>query len=90
MEGEPVVTVKDYGELEIVKEKDPKSNHISIVIPPVKSAETLASTLGGVKYDAFSYSSTFRYLVVEVKSKNPKLSTAYTISYSSGERQTYL
>lgn len=40
--------------------------------------------MGGVNYDAFAYSSTFRYLVVEIKSKDPKLATAYTITYSSG------
>lgn len=37
-------------------------------------------------YDAFSYSGTFRYLVVSVKSKDPKKSISYTITYSSGER----
>lgn len=80
------MTVKDFGDLEITKEKDPKTNNILIVIPPKKTEATTATPLGGIFYDAFSYSSSFRYFVVEVKSKNPKLSTSYTITYSSGER----
>lgn len=48
--------------------------------------ENTVTALGGINYDAFTYSYTFRYFHVEIKSKNPKLSTAYTISYSSGER----
>lgn len=61
-----------------------------IVLPPKKTAENTITPLGGVLYDAYAYSSTFRYLIVEVKSKNPKLSTAYTITYSSGEREVYM
>ncbi len=60
------------------------------MIPPEKTQETLATALGGVSYDAFAFSQTFRYLVVSVKSKDPKKPTAYSISYSSGERETYL
>lgn len=34
LEGDPEVTVTNYGTLEIKKEKDPKTNNILIVIPP--------------------------------------------------------
>lgn len=61
-----------------------------IVIPPEKPRDPLSTTLGGIFYDAFAFSSTFRNLIVSVKSKDPKKSTAYSISYSSGERETYL
>lgn len=37
-EGEPVVSVVDYGDLHITKEKDPKTNNILIVIPPKKTS----------------------------------------------------
>ena len=48
------------------------------------------TALGGVYYDAFRYSNTFRSLIITVKSENEKMPAAYTISYSSGERETYL
>jgi len=78
------VTVTDYSDLRITKSKDPKTKNIMIVIPPKKSTDTTLTALGGVSYDSYAYSNTFRYLHVEIKSKDPKLSTAYTITYSSG------
>lgn len=93
-EGDPVVSVTDYQKLSITKEKDPKTNNIHIVIPPIEEKKSDSdfgmTTLGGIFYDAFKYSNTFRYLVVSVKSKNSQAPAAYTITYSSGERETYL
>lgn len=86
LEGEPIVNVTNYGALQIVKQKDPKTGNIHIVIPPEKTKQNTVTALGGVMYDSFTYSNTFRYLVMTIKSKDPKKSTSYTVSFSSGER----
>ena len=57
---------------------------IHIVIPPVNKQKNDPLSLGGAYFGSFSLSSTFRYLQVSVKSKDPKLPTAYTITFSSG------
>lgn len=90
MEGEPQVTVSDYGSLMLTKLKDPSSSNIMIVLPPKKTNENTLGKLGAVSYDAYSYSSVFRFVIIEVKSKDPARSISYTISYSSGEREVYL
>ena len=46
---------------------------IHIVIPPVekkKDNEPKPLALGGLYYDSYSFSTTFRYFQVSVKSKN--------------------
>jgi hypothetical protein len=83
-EGDPIVSVTNYGDLNITKRKSNQNNNILIVIPPEKTKDTLATALGGVSYNSFAYSNTFRYLAVSIKSSDPKKATAYTISYSSG------
>jgi hypothetical protein len=63
-EGEPIITISDYNDLHITKEKDAKTNNILIVIPPKKTVDTTITPLGGVSYDAYAYSNTFRYMIL--------------------------
>lgn len=82
-----MVIIEDYGKLKIQKEKDPATDNIHIVIPPIEDLTNKNSPIpmyGGANYYAFGHSKTFRYMAIRIKSKDPKLSCAYTISYSSG------
>ena len=65
-EGDPVVKVSDYGTLNITKTKDPKTNNIHITIPPADNIEksTAMTPIGGIFYDSFRYSSTFKFLII--------------------------
>lgn len=86
LEGDPIVRVSDTNSYSVEKEKDPNTNMIHVIVPAIeKKAEGNPLALGGSYYDSYALSSTFRYFVVTVKSKNEKLACSYTISYSSGE-----
>ena len=86
MEGDPVVTVSDFTGLKVTKDKNPATNMVHIVIPAEEIKKNLPTGLGRAYLDSFALSHTFRSLQVHIKSKNEKIATSYTITYSSGER----
>ena len=86
LEGDPVVTVSDFTGLSVTKEKNPSTNLVHIVIPAQEIKKNQPVGLGRSYLDSFSLSHTFRSLQIKIKSKNPKIATSYTITFSSGER----
>lgn len=67
---------------------------IHIVIPAQdhkqKSLDKSLDILGAPWMTSFSLSDTFSSLHLTIKALNGKGATAYTVTYSSGERETYL
>ncbi len=86
--------VTDFNNINITKTNDKDKNLIHIVIPAQNHKQTPfdknAQLLGTAWMTSFGLSDTFSYLHLTIKAANGKGATAYTVVYSSGERETYL
>ncbi len=84
--------LSDFNNINITKTNDKDKNLIHILVPAQdhkQKADSPFQLLGTPWMSSFGLSDTFSYLHLTIRAVN-KGATAYTITYSSGERETYL
>jgi hypothetical protein len=84
----------DFNKVNITKTNEKDKSLIHIVIPAQdhkqKSFESTLGLMGNPFMTSFGLSDTFSYLHLTIQALKGKGATAFTITYSSGERETYL
>lgn len=84
LEGEVEVRVIDFQKINITRTSDKDHKIVHILVASKDHAQTQVKELGDAMMSPFTYSGTFNYLHLSIRSKDPKAASYFTIFYSSG------